>query len=274
MEGFIYLHRKLLNWEWFDDNITFKVFVTCLLLANYKDKKWRGHIVPRGSFVTSLDNFCKILKISKMQLRSCLKKLEKSECITRNTTHNFTMINLCNYDDYQNLETAKEHTKQHKNNTGLTQKEHKINTRVTPTNNDNNTNNDNKKTVFYKTCFDEYLKINVIQHKELTKVMKDAIDKARKKFSEEEILTAIKRYGIMFNDKSDTFTTYKWTLKELLMRDKGINDFTDDGGKWIRYSDVKNPKKRIPKANEGKPEGIYSLISSMKLSEVEKVINE
>ena len=43
--GWISLHRKTLEWEWFDDHNTFRIFVTLLLIANHKDKKWKGEWV-------------------------------------------------------------------------------------------------------------------------------------------------------------------------------------------------------------------------------------
>lgn len=69
--------------------------------------------------------------------------------------------------------------------------------------------------------------------------MEVAISKALKQHSEEEIKTAIKRYGQIYNDSKNhyavSFGKYKWTLEEFLTRDKGISEFLDEGGKWIRY---------------------------------------
>lgn len=143
MEGFIYLHRKLLEWEWYEEHITFKVFVTCLLRASYKDQKYKGIDIKRGEFIIGLTKFSKFLNVSKMQLRTALKKLEKTSCITLKTTHKYTIISICNYDDYQNYEALKKHTKQHNNNTEITL--------------DNNKNKENKKNNKNKNKYSDYL---------------------------------------------------------------------------------------------------------------------
>ena len=52
MDGWISLHRKLKDWEWYTEPNTFRLFIHCLLSANHKDNSWRGIEVKKGSFVT------------------------------------------------------------------------------------------------------------------------------------------------------------------------------------------------------------------------------
>lgn len=100
-------------------------------------------------------------------------------------------------------------------------------------------NKKNIKKIPFQELFDLYIQQNIVKHKSLTEDMKKAIKKAVDKYSVEDIKTAITRYGEMYQDKDNKyaaeFCKYSWTLKELLTRDKGIPDFLDDGGKWIRY---------------------------------------
>ena len=49
--GHVILHRKILGWEWYMDINTCRLFIHMLLKANWKDGKFRGTTVPRGSFV-------------------------------------------------------------------------------------------------------------------------------------------------------------------------------------------------------------------------------
>ena len=42
MEGWIKLHRQILDWEWYDDINVKVLFLHLLLTANYEDKKWQG----------------------------------------------------------------------------------------------------------------------------------------------------------------------------------------------------------------------------------------
>lgn len=39
-EGFINLHRKILDWEWYDDINVFRVFTHLLLTVNWTPAKW------------------------------------------------------------------------------------------------------------------------------------------------------------------------------------------------------------------------------------------
>ena len=38
----IKLNRKIVNWEWYQDIATFKLFIHCLIKANWKDAKFKG----------------------------------------------------------------------------------------------------------------------------------------------------------------------------------------------------------------------------------------
>jgi hypothetical protein len=54
--GFIILHRKILNWEWYQDPDVFRVFMHLLIRANHKDNRWQGILIKRGQLVTSYDS--------------------------------------------------------------------------------------------------------------------------------------------------------------------------------------------------------------------------
>ena len=40
--GWIKIHRKILEWEWFDDHNTFRLFMYLMMTCNFKPTKWRG----------------------------------------------------------------------------------------------------------------------------------------------------------------------------------------------------------------------------------------
>ena len=75
-KGFIALFRQFTEWEWYDDANTMRLFIHCLLLANYKDKNWRGKLIKRGSFITSQPKLAHSLKLSIKQIRGSLTKLK------------------------------------------------------------------------------------------------------------------------------------------------------------------------------------------------------
>jgi len=52
--GWIKIHRKLLDWEWYDEPNTFRLFLHLLLKANHKPRNYRGVIIETGQVVTGL----------------------------------------------------------------------------------------------------------------------------------------------------------------------------------------------------------------------------
>lgn len=92
MEGWIKIHRKLLDWEWYQDINTKTVFLHILLKSNFEEKKWQGMLIKRGQLITSISNLAKDLKLTEQNVRTSLKKLE-------NTRRNNNQINKQIYSD-------------------------------------------------------------------------------------------------------------------------------------------------------------------------------
>ena len=101
MEGWIKLHRRFLEWEWYDDNNTKILFLHLLLKANHKDKKYRGQIVKRGSLLTGRELLSKETGMSVMQIRTSLTKLKSTNEITIKSSSQGTEIQVVKYNDYQ-----------------------------------------------------------------------------------------------------------------------------------------------------------------------------
>ena len=99
--GWIKLHRQLLDWEWYDDINTFRLFVHCLLRANHSDSKWRGIDVKRGAFITSLETLNKETGLSVSQIRTALKKLISTGELASKSQAKSRIITVLGYDSYQ-----------------------------------------------------------------------------------------------------------------------------------------------------------------------------
>lgn len=99
--GWIKIYRSLLDWEWFDDAETVRLFIYILLSANYEDKKWRDMMVERGQTIIGIEALAKRLKTTRQKIRTRLEKLEKYGTIRTAATNRFTIITICNYDSYQ-----------------------------------------------------------------------------------------------------------------------------------------------------------------------------
>ena len=104
--GFIVLHRKMVNWEWYDEPNTMRVFLHLLLTVNYEDKKWHGIAVKRGSRITSYDKISSELKLSVQKVRTAIKRLKSTGELTSETIRDgssfYTVFTIRNYAKYQN----------------------------------------------------------------------------------------------------------------------------------------------------------------------------
>lgn len=107
MSGWIKLHRSILEWEWYSDKNTKSVFIHLLLTANIENKKWHGIEILRGQSFTSIQSLSKDLKLTSKQTRNCLTKLKSSGEIGIQGASNGTMITICNYESYQDIEKQK-----------------------------------------------------------------------------------------------------------------------------------------------------------------------
>jgi hypothetical protein len=101
MDGWIKLHRRMTEWEWYHDKNTFKLFIHCLLLANSSDKKWRGIDICRGQFVSSLDNLANGCGLSVGEVRTALKHLELTNELTKSSQAKYSVFTIVSYNKYQ-----------------------------------------------------------------------------------------------------------------------------------------------------------------------------
>ena len=100
-EGWIKLHRSLLDWEWFTDSNTLHVFIYLLLKANVKDVKYKGFMIPKGSLVVAVSDIGNTLGLSYKAVRTAFEHLKIGEQITTRATNKFTIVTICKYLDYQ-----------------------------------------------------------------------------------------------------------------------------------------------------------------------------
>lgn len=104
--GYVKMHRSLLQWEWHDIPSMLTVFVHCLLLANWKDGRYHGEPVPRGSFLTSIPILAETCGLSEPTVRKCLKRLQMTGEIEVKSTHRGHHIFVHNYAVFQQSDTS------------------------------------------------------------------------------------------------------------------------------------------------------------------------
>lgn len=107
MEGFVKLHRRLVEWEWYEDHKMTRLFIHLILTANHAPKAWRGIMIERGQKVTSLPKLSAEAGFTIKQIRGLLERLERTGELTRKGTRQFTLLTLCNYDTYQSRDGEK-----------------------------------------------------------------------------------------------------------------------------------------------------------------------
>ena len=109
--GFIKIYRKILEWEWYDDIPTTRLFIHLLLTVNIKDSVWKGREIPAGSRVISLSKLSKEAGLTQKQIRGSLDKLERANCVAKSTTPKYTVITVLNWDSYQSRGQTQGQTK-------------------------------------------------------------------------------------------------------------------------------------------------------------------
>ena len=99
--GFILLYRQIVEWEWYQNPNTFRVFLHILLMANYTEGRFEGQTIKRGQLVTSLPKLSQQTKLSIQNVRTAISHLISTGEITVRTTSKYRVITIVKYDEYQ-----------------------------------------------------------------------------------------------------------------------------------------------------------------------------
>ena len=128
--GYIKLHRKIGDWIFRKNPITFSVWVELLMRANYEPKTWNGRIIERGQCVISVRNLSESCGLSVQNVRTALANLQTNKCLTIKSTNKFSIITICNYDSYQCVGDSNQQTNytetNNQTNNNIRNKEHII----------------------------------------------------------------------------------------------------------------------------------------------------
>lgn len=103
INGWIKLHRSLLDWEWRNIPEMVAIFVYCLLRARTNDGKWQNIPLKRGQLLVSIASLSRETGVSVQRTRTCLERLQSTCEITTESTNKYTIITICKYDNYQSI---------------------------------------------------------------------------------------------------------------------------------------------------------------------------
>ena len=121
MNGWIKLHRKIIDNPVFDKPELFHLFAFCIMAASHDITRviWNGEErdIERGSFIAGRKSLSDKLKQSESKIYRNLKVLEKLNMITLKSNNRFTLINVVNYCNYQGMEIDDEQQMNNKRTT-------------------------------------------------------------------------------------------------------------------------------------------------------------
>jgi len=102
---YIKLSRKLMDWEWYGNINTCRLFIHMLLKANWKDGKFEGKVIPRGSFVSSLPKLSEETALTIREVRTAISHLKTTGEVTCKNYSRYTVFTVENYCSYQTSDT-------------------------------------------------------------------------------------------------------------------------------------------------------------------------
>lgn len=99
--GYIKLDRKMLEWEWYQNINTKTLFIHFLFKANWKDGRFEGMDIKRGSFVSSIGRLAVETSLTEREVRTAISHLKETGEVTSKSSNKFTVFTVVNYDFYQ-----------------------------------------------------------------------------------------------------------------------------------------------------------------------------
>lgn len=125
--NYIKLNRKMLDWEWYDDPLTFKVFLHFLITARWQDGSWHGIEVKRGEVLESLPSIAQKNGLTVQNVRTAIQHLSNTNSITIRSVGKCRIYKVSNYEKYQGQQDS-----QQESNRGVTGNQQESNMEVTP----------------------------------------------------------------------------------------------------------------------------------------------
>lgn len=107
-ETWLKLYRSMLDWEWYGDPVTKIVFLHLLLIVNTAPQRRRGILVPAGAIDITQQQLAQQSNLSIMQVRRAIRNLQNTSEITVSRHHDFSVISIVRWDDYQSRQQSKQ----------------------------------------------------------------------------------------------------------------------------------------------------------------------
>jgi len=102
--GFIKLHRSILDWEWYGDRNVMCMYLHLLLTANTAAEDHYITVINRGQIMATIDRLVCDVGLKPNEVKTALKKLQKTGYIEVSRVSAFMVITVLNYDSIVNGE--------------------------------------------------------------------------------------------------------------------------------------------------------------------------
>ena len=111
MDGWIKLHRKLIENPIFQKEELLQLFIYCLLKANHEPNKiifnGKEMVVEKGQFITGREVLAKDLNKKPITTYKRLKILENLQILNIKSNNKFSLVTVVNYGLYQSVKEKK-----------------------------------------------------------------------------------------------------------------------------------------------------------------------
>nr|DAL04166.1 MAG TPA: replisome organizer [Caudoviricetes sp.] len=272
-QGWICLYRDLLDKAiWQNSTAEQKtILITLLLMANHEPNQWewkgKKYTVKSGEFITSLEKIvAKCGKgITTQNVRSALKRFEKLQFLTNESTKQNRLIKIENWRFYQ----GRENQPNKATNKEVTNDQQRPNKEVTTNNNDNNDNNDNN---IFNNLSNDKLFVPLIEKwnelpdaiSKISTLKKDTqrykmLSQRINEYGSDKILEAIEKIKqssfLLGKNNSGWTITFEWFVRpnnfvkvlEGNYIDKKINKGNFAKGKYIEQQDILSEEEKQEK---------------------------
>ena len=99
--GYMKLFRKISEWEWYDDPVTFKVFLHFLITARCQDGSWHGIEIKRGEVLESLPSIALKNGLTVRNVRTAIHHLIDTNSVTIRKVGRCHIYKVSEYEKYQ-----------------------------------------------------------------------------------------------------------------------------------------------------------------------------
>lgn len=130
--GWIKIHRKIMDNCIYKDAHLLHLFIHCLLKANHKANKFlfndKEMIIERGQFITGRLQLAEDLNVNSSLVYRKLKILENLKIVNIKSNNKFSLVTVLKYNTYQDLITTNEQQNEQQANNQRTTNEQQANT--------------------------------------------------------------------------------------------------------------------------------------------------